>query len=151
MLTNQAYEIALILREAQSFGIAVREGEGATGFDIGYGIYVSTGDNTRITLFSDADKNELYDVSDPIVREFVLNRGSTISEFCVSTGGTETCSGAGVNNMSVAFVRPDPDAKIHANGSAATGYQSASIEIISPDGDTKRVVAFSTGQIAVEE
>ena len=146
VLTNDAYEVALMVRETQSFGVSVREGEAGGDFDVGYGVFVQ--DPTRVIMYNDIDKDAAYDSgSDPIVREVNLQRGNTITNFCLSNGGSQTCSGA-ISGISIAFIRPNPDAYISDNN--GTFYQDAEITISSPYGDTKRVTAYTTGQISVD-
>lgn len=155
--TNEAYEAALLIRKAQSFGVSV--GESKTGsFDLGFGVYVSTSDLSELTLFGDGDggptsRNDFFEgePDDSVEEVEILGNDVLIDVFCGTSASIETCSdGGSLNNMSIVFQRPDPDAIITGNDGAVS-FDSARIDVISLTGVRKRILVFSTGQIAVEE
>jgi hypothetical protein len=53
--------------------------------------------------------------------------------------------------MDVMFLRPDPNAIITANGNGGTTYSYAYIEILSPDGTSKKIEVRKTGQIEITD
>lgn len=99
-LSSLAYEIALSLRQAQSFGVSVREfrGSGSGTFDVGYGLHFDAGSVNTYALFADqggSAGNGLFDGGfggaydatgclgvTECVSVFKLERGNTIARFC---------------------------------------------------------------------
>lgn len=98
--TALAYEVALSLREAQNYGVSVREfrsGSAAT-FDAAYGLHFDTGSDARFVLFSDARRDErgvmnlFYDgdndngcigsAGSECVSVYKIGRGNRIYKFC---------------------------------------------------------------------
>src|SRR3989344_2116166 len=99
-ITTLAYEVALAFREAQSFGVSVKEfrSRDIQTFDAAYGLHFESAD-TRFVLFGDARRqaggkgNQRYDGShnetgcllnfeSECQSIFKLGRGSRIDKFC---------------------------------------------------------------------
>ncbi len=150
-LRNLAYDIALSIREAQTYGISVRKfGTGAGEFGAGYGLDFRTSANTSYLLFADTvGNNGLYDEASELVQAYNIGRGFRITDICgTATGsGAETC---GLGRLTVVFVRPEPDARIRMNGGSSL-YQRARVIITSPQGDTASILVEATGQISIGE
>jgi len=155
LLSNFAYEVALSVRQAQVFGLSVREFQTSSNlFTIGYGVHFDALDLTTYRLFADEDSNEIYNSSsDGTVETFSTRRGFQIARFCATaSSGTEFCSDTGeLTALDIVFLRPDPDAIINATRSnGAPGvYQRARIVLRSPQGDERSVLVEATGQISV--
>ncbi len=170
LATNLAYDIALALREAQSYGIAVRESPLAgNGFDIGYGVHFAS--DAFFVFFADRDGNKRYDgtsvdgvcivdANSECLKVYKLERGNTILSFCgtmAALGGGAECrnflSGdATLSFMDLLFKRPIPDAfvRTNLNGSSEERYRSGAVTIVSPRGREARTVeVFQTGQISI--
>lgn len=157
LLSNLAYDMALSVRQAQVFGLSVREqtvGSGA--FNTGYGIYFSKDSPTSYLLFADVDNNRHYDESgDTVIEVFNVRRGYQIVQFCVyQADGTSLCTPEAIEALSATFKRPDPDASVEAtpdaeNPSANQTYSSAVIRVRSLQGEERSVTIASTGQISV--
>ncbi len=157
LLTNQAYDVALLLRTAQSYGLNVKSKPGSGGtnyssdFTPAYGVnfsFSATGAaNTRIIFFADTNGNALYDSGEEI-STYTLKRGTVVSLTCVgnSVANCLLLPTAEVP-LSITFKRPDPDA--HINN--LTGYADAVIGLTSSDGGTKKIIVTSTGQISVSD
>lgn len=146
LLGSLAYDIALSIREAQVYGVSVREFE--SGFSVGYGIRFSSANS--YALFVDTNDNQRYDDgTDTILSTYSLERGHTIQRFCGTTSeGIEACSDEGIiAHLDIVFVRPDPDAIITSDEAGI--YSSGKIVVASPNGDTRTVEVASTGQISV--
>ena len=67
LVENLAYEISLTIRQAQSYGLQSRElKKGSNLFTIGYGVFFDIspigGDNSKLILYADVNKNHRYDV-----------------------------------------------------------------------------------------
>lgn len=153
LLRSLAYEVALSIRQAQIYGLSVREREQGSGnFEIGYGVHFTEGNPNSYILFADENSNATYDGVHESVEVFTLRRGFRIAQACGTlAGGTERCTSGELASLSIAFKRPDPDALIRSD-LAGESYGSARIVILAPDGTSLRTVTVaSTGQIEVEQ
>jgi len=152
-LGNLAYDVALSVREAQIYGLSVREFGGS--FNIGYGVHFDVATPKSFFIFADIDRNQRYTAStDSVVETLTVTRGNSISKFCATTFGispVEKCtdSSAPLGTLDIAFNRPNPEAVITDN--LGIGYTSAKIIVSSDEGDTRSVVIEGTGQISVQQ
>ncbi len=152
LLRSLAYEVALSIRQAQIYGLSVRETSSGSGnFDTGYGVYFSSANPTSYILFADMDHDGTYDGEAESVEVFSVRRGYRISSFCATLStGVERCGPAELSSLAISFERPNPDALIRSDLSNEI-YGSATIHVLAPDGtSTRRIEIASTGQIAVE-
>ena len=151
LLTNLAYDVAITIRQAQTFGVNVRESENS--FQHAYGVHFDISNSKQFILFAD-DNPSINDVyggdykyvssgSDAIIDTYNIKRGNYISQICIP-------SDCLITKLDIAFKRPNPDAKIIVNGN--TSVTQATITISSADGNSSRnIVVNSTGQISVEK
>ena len=157
ILENMAYDIALSVRHAQLYGIAVRR-FGSDTFGVGYGLHFASA--TTYELFADLlDGNGIYDCPDPenqatceLVESTTIVGGHRITGLCVRPSGSSTFV-CGKSRVDVLFKRPEPDAYIRAStGGVPDGglYEAAQIVISSPRGQSKGVVIEQSGQISVQ-
>lgn len=151
LLKNQAYELALAIREAQVYSISIK-GDG-NAFRDAYGIYIDLNNPQDVIFFSDSGSTEkIYDSGDTILDTVSLDSRFAITEICTGSG----CSDAGsFDKLSISFTRPDFDAYIKKiNGSTPVSGQpsSATITIAPTDGGTitRAVTVGSSGQISVK-
>lgn len=143
LITNLAYEMALSIREAQTYGINVKEFNAT--FNSAYGVHFDVAKNKQFELFVDANSNNIFsDPPDTIVSTYSLRGDNVISNLCVDAG-SGTCSSSS-NSLDITFKRPDPEAKIYANGNS---YKRAQIKINSSDNTERIIEVNSTGQISV--
>lgn len=158
-LDSLTAQIAIVFREAQVYGISVRE-EGANDFNIGYGVYVNLKEengNKKLTIFADKNKNKIYDPGvnegdDTLVETFELNSGETITELCAPScvGDIGTKPNDGISSITAVFIRPNPDAYFSINGIEDASVASVSIKISNRSGSYSRYVeVYTTGQISV--
>ena len=149
LLTNLAYDVALTIRNAQTFGLNVRvDPQTLTAFDRAYGVHFLPGNS--FTFFADANGNSTYDAGEEIGSPYIIRRTNlTISKVCGFSGAT--CNTTDQTMLDVLFRRPDPNAIIRAttNGTSYTVYSAANITLTSSDGYTRVILIRSTGQIAV--
>jgi len=151
VLKNLAHDMALTIRQAQVYGIAVRryqEGGGAN-FYVGYGMHFTLpgeGSPSTYELFADAIKNGVYDPGETI-QSTTLAGGYRIVDICAreAATGIETCS---VPEVHMVFRRPEPDALIRRAAGASLDDR-VRIIIESNKGDQAEVVVESSGQISV--
>ena len=169
LLQSFVYDVALSIRQAQVYGIAVqRAGIGASAtFGTGYGIHLDTTtlDNAKqYILFADINSNGIYDVGEEVPPSpFKINRNYFISRLCVPAGlDVSTCTQ--VQTLDIVFVRPEPDARISWKDLDSTGTQhicipqncllaqpNARIVLQSPHGDSMSISVHASGQIAVDQ
>jgi len=173
---NVANDINLQIRQAQVYGISVREtAVGSNVFTTAYGVDFNKttsgsfiGSGASFYTFADGggspagSQNGYFDTWGTCVvgtNECAgwnqLLRGNTISSLCVilSNGTTYTP----VKRIAVTFLRPNPKArivffdtnKINVTSSFA-GFLGAKIVISSPKGKTKTISVFNTGQVAIQ-
>lgn len=149
ILQNLAHEMALTVREAQVYGIAVRRFSGSN-FDVGYGMYFvpSVDENQTVyQLFGDVVANGVYDAGET-VRTMTLASGYRIVDLCArdASSSIETC---GLSEIHVLFYRPEPDAIIRRVSGTPTDDR-VRIIIESPRGTRAEVIIEASGQIAVQ-
>lgn len=162
MLRNLAHEMALVIREAQVYGVSVRKVNIGVGeFSAGYGVHINAANPRNYYLFADSYEDSIYPVrgSDGLrntsledVNAYTIGRGYVITQICAGSTGTvcanvcDSCSGGALD---IVFERPEPDAHIRFSGVEDTLYDQAEITLTSPRGDTIRVVVEVSGQISV--
>lgn len=154
LLRNQAYEIALAIRQAQVFSISVRSD--TTDFRDEYGIHVALVDGKAqlVTLFVDSvTDNDAYDGpgSGEEVEELYLDSRFEIYELCVWNTLPKAC--AGVDDLSVVFKRPDFDAKISSSDVSAGAEQvngEIHIQGTNSSSVTRTIFINGTGQVSVQ-
>ena len=171
LLNNLAYDIALSIREAQTYGVNVKEfSAGLTSKFSGYGIRFDPAvDNKHYILFSDVNDNNYFDIpnSNPIcpkgdpecVKKYTLTRGSFIQSVCVGLSESTCDTQYDVNldkSISIIFRRPNPDAiiTIGAGGEmSCSGHrcQIAKIIISSANNATTSIVVTALGDIYVKK
>ena len=152
LLRSLSYQVALSIRQAQVFGVGVKEvGAGTGNFSAGYGVYFSTLSPTTYVLFADVNNNGVYDVGDVAVQNFAVGSGFRIASFCATTsGGVEQCAPADISALTVSFRRPNPEPTITTNLTGYT-YSEASITAASSAGSERSVTVGAAGEIAVEQ
>jgi len=154
LLENLAYDVALSMREAQVYGISVRQ-FGSGNFDVGYGLHFDTVSTMSYSLFGDVDADGLWSVDEEVSPSpYAIGRGYFISKLCAPAGADiDTCTS--ITQLDIVFKRPEPDAYISADGVSGVLFpgslhDSARIVVASPRGDEASVVVEVTGQISVE-
>ena len=151
LLTNLAYEMALTIRQAQFYGITVRQG-GLGDFDSGYGVSINLNNPTSYVLFEDKNRNRVFNTNEEL-EIFTIQRGNRIAKICVR--GDCTQSSHFENSVDISFIRPNPDTYITVAGTGSCGTSGAlcpkaDICISSPGGNYRRIVVERTGQIYVK-
>lgn len=160
MLANTAYDVALSLRSAETYGLGSRVAGSAR--NAGHGIHFVRGTN-QFTLFADTypsvgssglchaapggDSTRpdaqpgdcVYNNSGESLKAYELGNGVTVSELYAGNSS--------VTSLDIVFARPNPDPFIRADGFTGTAYTSACIKLFSPQGGTHFVKVTSTGEI----
>lgn len=148
LLNNLAYDIALTIRNAQSYGLNVRSASRSLNlFDNPYGVHFDlVGNPTQFIFFVDLNGNGVYDDNPQLadLAKTTITRGSFISDLCVSN-----CT-RNADSVDITFKRPDPNAIIKIEGRPLEYYSDADITITAVDGLSRKIKVRSTGQITVE-
>ncbi len=148
LLSNLAYDVALTIRNAQSYGLNVKSADRATNvFDYPYGVHFVAGES-KFTFFADVNSSGVYDSGDDSIPTQITNikRGSKILKICLNSDCTPPPTPP--TTLDITFKRPDPNALIRIDG----GTKSyAKIVLEATDGSIRNIVVRSTGQIAVED
>jgi len=176
LLRNFAYDVALTIKQAQSYGVNVRESNSGL-FNTAYGIYFDTGtggDRTKFVLFNDTGDEAAYSgftsgpadqvyngslvscpTNDPeCVQKFSMTRGTYVKKLCA---GADIASCDTVDQLSILFRRPSLEAKIYINNQSEVVVPTpnnkayAKITLGATDGTEIEVVVTSIGQIYVKK
>lgn len=154
LLTNLAYDVALTIRQAQTFGINVREDIKTGSFQMPYGVHFDISKNKQFLIFADFNGNDdqyngnwqCTSGGDECLNSYSIKKGNYISDICVTSSGVSEC---GMNKLDITFLRPDPDA-IFRSIPNKNSITEAKIIISSPTGESRNVLVNSTGQISIQ-
>jgi prepilin-type N-terminal cleavage/methylation domain-containing protein len=158
LLHNFAYDVALTIKQAQSYGVNVRENSSGS-FNSAYGVYFDrTISSTNFILFNDVDGNNIYPGTDfstcPTVSECVqrysMTKGTSIQSMCA---GKDASSCSSASKLSILFIRPNLNANIYYsidNNPVSTVKQPYAQIVLAAGNSTSTVVVTSIGQIYVK-
>jgi len=173
ILTNTAYDVALTLRSAETYGLSSRV-TGASA-NAGYGINFQKATPGSFILFVDfypapstlSVCHPTSDASSPSalpgdcvyqpdqgerVSEYVLGNGITIADFCIFALDRWWCAyaqGGGLSSLDIVFARPNPDPFMSVNGLyfSAIPISAACLALTSPQGGARFISVAASGQI----
>lgn len=152
IFTNLAYDIALTIRQAQSYGISVKVNENNDSFNYAYGVRFDVSDTTnskKISLNSYTGTKLAGYAMSATEKTYNIKRGAYISSLCLNTDCT---SGPQNGVLDIIFQRPNPETII-CTGTAVTScnnYKYAKIIITAGDGVTTHTIEVNgVGQISV--
>ena len=163
LLTNLAYDVALTVARAQSYGVSVKQfGSGGESFNVGYGVHfrlcgttadINESDNVSFVLFADVNRNQYYEKPDEFLERYLIRRGNGINNlYWLDSFGNANLLGAG--GADISFERPDPDANFvffDCDGNIVShNARAVRVEVISPAGIIKNINIEITGQISVQ-
>ncbi len=154
-LTNLAYEVALSIRQAQVYGLSVKNFDTGAGqsFAVGYGVNFDADNNVDYIFYADSNEDGYYDPPNELVETFSLRRGNILEKFCAteSISGVDRCSDTGeISKLDISFKRPNPDAIIRTD-LLGYSYRRATIFLVSPEGKSRMIVVRDSGQISIEQ
>lgn len=168
LLRSLSYSVALSVRQAQVYGVSVRESSiGSGSFAQGYGVHFGNSglvDDSHYLIFADINGNGQYGAGEELPRFTVGNGRASdyrISNYCAHsiTSGDQCFAGTGtaITSLTIYFRRPNPDACFatsQSSGACAPSatpvYDYAYIELQSVGtADVRTVKVTSTGQIEV--
>lgn len=156
---REASKLALSLRKAQSYALAVREFSPAFNDDPfctnppvkfpGYGLFFKASDPTHYFIYGDVNCSKDYE--NTLLEEAVeiINIEGNIKVFSIKGYNAAACGGGcDLDELSILYVRPGPTILIKSNG---IDYSFTEIYLRSSDGAvSKKIVARSTGQVSIE-
>ncbi len=177
VLSNAAYDVALALRSAESYGLGSRVSTTLVS-NTGYGLSFTAGGAAKtFTLFADSTPatpsavnchgipptgslspdakvgNCIYNggvAGDSVLTTYTLNNGITVSKICANNAGTWTCTPT-LTRLTIVFVRPDPTPFMSIVVGGAPTYSSAitqaCLTLVSPQGGSRSISVNVTGQI----
>ncbi len=155
LMTNLAYDVALTIRTAQTFGLSIKAQNAS--FQNVYGVRFSTvgaGDeNKNIILFASSNNNVYDENLGEKVSSFTMKRGAIVNNMCVGDG-PNSCTNTGPTWLDISFKRPDPDAIICVTDSdptCASPQKYAEITLRGTDGSTRKISVRKIGQVSVAE
>jgi len=167
-LVNLADEISSTVSQAQAYGTGVREFSPASGeFSASYGLTFSllaSGSNKAYLSFADRNGNKVYDGdwscptggTSECLGKVDVSRGNYIEGICVvRTSGSDLCFASRVD---ISFARPSTEAQLlffdSLGGPLAPWFllnmKGVRIVLRSPNGLTRSVVVYTTGQVSVQ-
>jgi len=178
LMTNLAYDVALTIRTAQTYGLSVKNSDttnSTTQFLHGYGVHFQTGNsadlnlprlggNDQIILFADdgsngsgpfahTSDNGAYNIESPplgdtIISTYSIKRGAIVDSICVGSPCVKINTAVALD---ITFKRPDPNAVICLYFSCNTKYTYAEITVKGTDGSTRTISVRENGQISVKD
>lgn len=163
-LAALAREIGLLVREAQVYGLAVKEFPEQQLLFPPYGVHISKDKPREVIFFGDIGSHAfIYESGDgcgedstECIRRMTLSGPEYIDKICVIPGGgqggdedlTEVCD---IDGLNITFRRPDPEAWIVADDPLKR-YNGARIYLRSnkDSRETRTVRIWITGQISIQ-
>jgi prepilin-type N-terminal cleavage/methylation domain-containing protein len=163
LLKNLAYDIALTVRQAQVYGVNVKESQLSGSFS-SYGVYFNKmSSNKAFVLFADTLPNtpdgkftsgDMSCLTNDVecVQRYSLKRNSYISGLCTGSNDND-CNSHPVDNLTLYFKRPDPDAYISSSRSGPGIVESyAKITVSSATNSaSSSIIVTDSGQIYIKK
>lgn len=145
-LKKTVQEIALVIRQAQAYGLGVKEYEPGSGVYPGYGVKFNLAEPAKFVLFADLNDDKVYSsVIDGLTETFKIKSGDKIVELCGDGGSGLVC---GFISIDIVYYRPSPVVDIKAN--ETQNLTNAEIKIKAPNGQEKKITVWQSGQISVQ-
>ncbi len=169
VLTNTAYDIALSIQSAETYGISGRAV--GTTFNVGYGLHFDKNNPKDIIFF--ADTNPTLASSGPFchsvkgtpsdrpgdcayqasekIKDYKLGNNMSISNFCAKQSNGWVCSkSSNLASLDIVFSRPNPNPFMSINGIYSQSFPvtAACLTISSPQGDSRFVSIAYAGMIS---
>ena len=174
VLANTAYDVALTLHSAQTYGPGSRSSAAGMA-NVGYGVDFQSATPSVFTFFSDSypslgftglfchqpitgtpsDRpgNCAYEANqNEKVVSYTMNNQITVGDFCAYTSiGIPLCSvahGGGLSSLDIVFARPNPSQPfISTNGLYSAAWTKACLTIASSQGASRSVTVTASGEI----
>ena len=156
VVSTQAYEMAMMIRQAQIYALGVKENtfagaSNADKFNVGYGVYFDVNSKISYKFFADVNGDKKYNEgTDNVIEPVPLKSGVEISDVC----GVSKCFFAGggpLQKASIVFYRPETKANILLTNFGGTEKDdpTLTIQLKSPKGELYSVKVEANGKISV--
>ncbi len=162
-LTNQAYDIALAVREAQVYATNIRPD--GVDYYVGYGVHfsiASASDALKFTLFTDkSSANHFFNVTDGVLKVYTLQGGNKITAICTVSKSNPAGGCTARTALDVTFYRPSslaclgglfplsPSSRRTEICIEETDVAEARVTLTALDGTAKQIRFYSSGQISI--
>lgn len=151
-VTNLSYELALAIREAQVYGLAVKQEAGNDiSEDYAYGVYFNINNPQTFYIFADKDSNQQFDPTGGDLCD-----GTEECQERIEIRGDVEISNLASNQtdpaeqLTILFLRPNPVAIIHDDGTEQRS--TATIELHSDRAEKSKLIMVElSGQISVQD
>jgi prepilin-type N-terminal cleavage/methylation domain-containing protein len=156
LLSNTAYEVGLVIRDAQVSGLGAKvirlTGEVDIATTSNQGIYVNISNPTEIVFFADLIKNNTYDqLSGETSQVYKIEnkRAGKVVRICeILIDGT--CREK--LDVTIMFKRPNPEAYFYTDAHTGPGYiGSIAINLGFTDGECRSIIIYKTGAIQIDK
>jgi len=163
LLNNTAYEISLIIRDAQISGLGSKvtnlNGNATTS---NQGVYIDPSNPEEIIFFSDKNKDNKYTPGSEENQIYNIEnkRAGKILSICTIVADTpcKSSNTSNVPNLNIIFKRPNPEAYFYIGSDTSTpdpvvDYMgSIVVNIGFPDGgECKSIIIYKTGAIQIDK
>lgn len=164
-VSTQAYELALMIRQAQFYALGVREYQTTANidkFNVAYGVDFDIDTPDRYIFFVDKNRDgkcgnpsiTLCKDSDEILDTKILSRGVTFQKICAFLPPMEKCStNSALNEIPLTFFRPLPKANAQylnsSGGTVGSLMPPTIIYLVSSGGQRFYVQIEENGQVSI--
>ncbi len=158
LISNTAYEIGLVIRDAQVSGLGAKVMSAGAGIATtsNQGIFFSKDDVEKIIFFADLDKDNTYDTGEESQIFNIENkRAGTITRIC-KIESDNSCTE--LYDLTIVFKRPNPEAYFYPDtpplGPVHTGLGYSGTVVVNvgfDGGDCRSVMIYKTGAIQIDK
>jgi prepilin-type N-terminal cleavage/methylation domain-containing protein len=158
LLSNTAYEVGLIIRDAQVAGLGAKVISGNVGGTTvattsNQGIYFDIKKPEQVVFFADLNRNNTYDEQSEQSQIFKIEnkRAGKILSICKTTNNIPYCN---VEKVSIIFKRPNPEAYFYPTDQDILGQGHIGNIVINmgfTDGECKSIIVYKTGAIQIDK
>lgn len=151
-IEQEAGKLALALRKAQSYALAVREFQPGSGIFPSYGVSVSLNNPLQYIIFGDPNGSNRFE---SFLGETVetVNVEKRVSVFNICGNSQSIPQGScSLSSADIVYIRPTPTIMLTGVDSGISAlYNDIKVVLRNSDGSIeKNVIMWSTGQISVE-
>ncbi len=141
LLRSQAYEIALDIRTAQTYGVSV-SGQGEGNYLGSYGLHFDTASDGLYVLFQDQDGDLFYDSGEEVGSLYVIDPRFRVARIETNCGDRDS--------VSITFKRPNFDAHFVASPACAVVDVGIVLQTVSANPQERIVRIAQTGYVMIE-
>ncbi len=141
-----AEEIASSVRQAQAYGLGVKEsGTGSADFP-GYGLYFQSASPFTYIFFADKIRDLQYAGDSEKISEITIQGKASIVDLCANQKQA-VVGPCGLSELRAIFLRPQPQVNLK---SGSLSYSDVEIKIKGPRGTQKTIIFWLSGQVSIE-